>query len=107
MSNQNRIQTDVDKIKSSEVQQPTDDVFTSHIRLSNIFATLIDFDGDQADYDSTTLNSLQSTMSSSSSSNPVSIPSNQFNFLLLTELQLIDFVISFSFFNIKDELTFG
>lgn len=47
----------------------------AHVRLSSIFAPLIDLNssGDQAtDYDSTTLRSLQSTMSSSSSSAPVS-----------------------------------
>lgn len=51
----------------------------AHVRLSNIFAPLIDLNasgsgGEQStDYDSLTLRSLQSTMSSSSSSNPVSI----------------------------------
>lgn len=52
------------------------DGLASHIRLSTIFAPLIDLNasGEQTtDYDSTTLHSLQSTMSSSSSSNPVSV----------------------------------
>lgn len=58
------------------------DGLASHIRLSNIFAPLIDLNasGEQTtDYDSTTLHSLQSTMSSSSSSNPVSISSEKEN----------------------------
>lgn len=56
------------------------DALASHIRLSNIFAPLIDLNasGEQTtDYDSTTLHSLQSTMSSSSSSNPVSVIANE------------------------------
>lgn len=75
MSDQNQIPVDVGKIKNSASQPTTsNDVFASHLRLSKIFAPLIDFDtsGEHiADYDSTTLHSLQSTMSSSSSSNPV------------------------------------
>lgn len=57
----------------------SDSGIAPHVRLSNIFAPLIDLNasgsgGEQStDYDSLTLRSLQSTMSSSSSSNPVSI----------------------------------
>lgn len=76
MSDKNSLQ-DL-KIKSS-TSFPTTTASSSdglaHVRLSNIFAPLIDLNGsgDQAtDYDSTTLRSLQSTMSSSSSSAPVS-----------------------------------
>lgn len=59
---------------ATTTQAASNDAF-AHIRLSNIFAPLIDLSasGEQTtDYDSTTLHSLQSTMSSSSSSNPVS-----------------------------------
>ncbi|XP_055323224.1 uncharacterized protein CG43867 isoform X8 [Sitodiplosis mosellana] len=57
------------------------DGLASHIRLSTIFAPLIDLNasGEQTtDYDSTTLHSLQSTMSSSSSSNPMSSHSDSY-----------------------------
>lgn len=78
MSDQNQIPIDVGKIKNSASQPTTsNDVFISHVRLSKIFAPLIDFDtsaGEHVtDYDGTTLRSLQSTMSSSSSSNQVRI----------------------------------
>lgn len=86
MSDKSQLPLGAGKIKSS-TSLPTStsasasttgsDGLASHIRLSNIFAPLIDLNasGEQiaTDYDSTTLHSLQSTMSSSSSSNPVSV----------------------------------
>lgn len=64
---------------STTTASPSDGL--AHVRLTNIFAPLIDLNsrGDQAtDYDSTTLRSLQSTMSSSSSSAPVSYNINNY-----------------------------
>lgn len=67
---------------ASTTTSSNNDGLASHIRLSNIFAPLIDLNasGEQTtDYDSTTLHSLQSTMSSSSSSNPVSVSNGRKN----------------------------
>lgn len=92
MSDRKQIAADVDKMKSSPSQPsavaaptttkvtapvPTaDDAFTSHTRLSRIFAPLMETVANNeqvVDYDTTTLKSLpSSTMSSSSSSNQVS-----------------------------------
>lgn len=80
---------------AADTPSAASDAIASHIRLSNIFAPLIDLNASGSargsisggsdggfgiqtptpttDYDSTTLHSLQSTMSSSSSSNPVSV----------------------------------
>lgn len=91
MSDQKQIAADVEKMKSSTSQAATttaDDAITSHIRLSRIFAPLMELNtnNDQvADwYDTTTINSLQSTMSSSSSSNQVSHAHTQYQFNLHT-----------------------
>lgn len=86
MSDKSQLPLGAGKIKSSTSLPTTtsttsSDGLASHIRLSNIFAPLIDLNasGEQiaTDYDSTTLHSLQSTMSSSSSSNPVSVIHNR------------------------------
>ncbi|XP_031629061.1 uncharacterized protein CG43867 isoform X3 [Contarinia nasturtii] len=84
MSDKTQLPLGAGKIKNSTSlpsATTSSDGIASHIRLSTIFAPLIDLNasGEQTtDYDSTTLHSLQSTMSSSSSSNPMSSHSDSY-----------------------------
>lgn len=81
MTDKNQMTSATSTLRNSpSLPTPTtsSDGIASHVRLSNIFAPLIDLNTSAAscneqstDYDSLTLRSLQSTMSSSSSSNPV------------------------------------